>query len=106
VTVGVLALAVLHILFGIANFQPGFPKLEGVAAIVAGVALLASLPLARRSMRWAFTVAFFGSLPLVAWFAYAVTIEKSSGPVFFWGSLVLPAVTGTAMIVLRHRAEA
>ena len=106
VTLGVLLLAAFHVLFGIANFQPGFPKLEGVAAILAGGTLLAALPLARRSLRRAFGVAFVGTLPLVSWFAYAVTIEKSSGPQFFWASLLLPIITGIALIVLRRRPGA
>ena len=105
-TLGVLVLAAFHILFGIANFQPGFPKLEGVAAILAGVALLAALLLARRSLPRALGIAFVGALPLVAWFAYAVTIDKSSGPQFFWASLLLPTVTGIAVIIIRRRRGA
>ena len=102
---GVLALGLLHILFGLANFQPGFPKLEGVAAITGGLALLASLALARHSMYRAFFTAFIGTLPLVAWFSYAVPIERSSGPVFFWASLVVPTIAGLAAPLLRRRGR-
>ncbi|MFP5372601.1 MAG: hypothetical protein ACLGI3_17905, partial [Actinomycetes bacterium] len=59
-----MVLAAFHILFGVANFRPGFPELEGVAATVAGVALLAALLLARRSLSRAFGIAFVGTLPL------------------------------------------
>ena len=105
-TLGVLVLAAFHILFGFANFRPAFPELEGVAAILAGVALPVALLLARRSVPRALSIAFVGTLPLVAWFAYAVTIEKSSGPQFFRASLVLPTVTGTALVILRRRSGA
>ena len=74
-----------------------------MAAIVAGVAVLASLVVARRSIRRALLTAFVGSLPLVAWFAYAVPIAGSSDPIFFWASLVLPGLTGLALLILRRR---
>lgn len=54
---GVFFLAVGHLVFGLANFQPGFPRLEGVASITAGLALLASLVIAVRSMYWALLTA-------------------------------------------------
>lgn len=105
-TLVVVALGTLvglfHIGFGLANFQPGFPKLEGVAAITAGLAILASLAVARRSMSRALLTAFLGTLPLVAWFAYAVPVERSSDPMFFWASLVLPTTTGLSLLVLRR----
>ena len=93
----------IHILFGLANFQPGFPKLEGVAAITAGLAILASLAVARRSVYRALLTAFFGTLPLLVWFAYAVPVERSSDPVFFWASLVLPTGTGLSVLILSRR---
>ncbi len=99
---GVFFLAVGHIVFGLANFQPGFPRLEGVASITAGLALLASLVIAVRSMYWALLTACLGSLPLVGWFAYAVPIEESSDPTFFWVSLVIPATSGLAALTLRR----
>ncbi len=101
--VGVLFLAGGHIVFGLANFQPGFPKLEGVASITAGLALLASLVVAVRSMYWALLTACLGSLPLVGWFAYAVPIEGSSDPSFFWASLVIPTASGLAALTWRRR---
>ena len=63
----------------------------------------ASLILARRSTYWALVTACLGMLPLVAWFAYAVPVEQSSDPPFFWASLVVPVETGSAALVLRHR---
>jgi len=99
---GVFFLAVRHIVFGLANFQPGFPRLEGVASITAGLALLASLVIAVRSMYWALLTACLGSLPLVGWFAYAVPLEEPSDPAFFWLSLVIPATSGLAALTLRR----
>ena len=95
-----VSLGLLHINFGLTNFQPGFPKIEGVAAMTAGLALLVSLALARRSVHRALLTAFFGTLPLVAWFAYAVPVEGSSDPIFFWVSLVLPTATGVSLLIL------
>ena len=102
---GVLALGLLHVSFGMTNFQPGFPKLEGVAAIMAGLALLASPFVARRSLHAALLTVLFGSLPLVAWFSYAVPVQGSSGPQFFWASLVVPATAGLAAVVSRRRSR-
>ncbi len=99
------ALGLLHLAFGLANFQPGFPKLEGMATITGGLALLTSLALARHSMYRASLTAFFGTLPLVAWFSYAVPIERSSGPVFFWASLVVTTIAGLAALRLRRRGH-
>ena len=103
VTVPVLLLALGHIAFGIANFQPTFPKLEGVASITAGLALLASLVIAVRSMYWALVTACYGTMPLAAWFAYAVPIDGSSDPGFFWASLIIPSGTGLAALTLRRK---
>ena len=100
---GVLALGLLHVVFGLANFQPGFPELEGVAAITAGLALLASPVVARRSLDAALLTVLLGALPLVAWFAYAVPVEGSSGPGFFWASLAVPTTAGLAALVSRRR---
>jgi peptidoglycan/LPS O-acetylase OafA/YrhL len=105
-SLAVILLALMHIVFGLANFQPGFPKLEGLTSITAGLALLASLILARRSMYRALVTACLGTLPLVAWFGYAVPVEGSSDPVSFWASLVVPTGTGLAAVVLRHRRTA
>jgi hypothetical protein len=102
--VGVVLLAIGHILFGLTNFQPGFPKLEGAASMTAGLALLASLIIAMRSMYRALVTACLGTLPLVGWFAYAVPIEKSSDPAFFWASLITPAATGLAALGWRRRS--
>lgn len=100
--VGVSFLAGGHIVFGLTNFQPGFPKLEGVASMTAGLALLASLVIAVRSMYWAPLTACLGSLPLVGWFAYAVPIEGSSDPIFFWASLAIPTASGLAALIWRR----
>ena len=102
--VGIALLAVGHLLFGLANFQPGFPKLEGVTAMAAGLALLASLIIARRSMYRALKAACLGTLPLVGWFAYAVTIEESSDPVYFFASLITPATADLAALTVRRRS--
>ena len=99
----VLLVAALLIVFGWTNLQPGFPKLEAAASITAGVALLASLFVARRSMLWACLTACLGTLPLVAWFVYAVTIPKSSDPVFLFLSLIVPAAAGLGAILTLRR---
>ena len=101
----VLALGLLHLVFGAANFQPGFPKLEGVAAIIAGLALLVAPVVGRRSPESGLMTVLLGTLPLVAWFAYAVPVEGSSGPGFFWASLVVPTTAGLAALVIRSRSE-
>ncbi len=85
VVLAVFLVALGHVLFGLANFQPGFPKLEGIAALTAGAMLLASLVVARWSVYGALLTACFGTTPLSVWFAYAVPIERSSSPGFFLG---------------------
>ena len=99
----VLGLAVVHVLFGIANFQPGFSEVEGVAAILGGLALILALAVARRSLFAAMVTACVGTTPLAAWFAYAVPVERSSDPPFFWASLMVPVFTGVAALLLRRR---
>ena len=99
----VLLVAAVHIVFGLANLQPGFPKLEAAAAVTAGVALLASLFVARRSMLGACLTACIGTLPLVAWFIYAVTIPKSSDRVFLCLSLIIPTAAGLGAILTARR---
>ncbi len=96
-------LGVGHIVFGLGNFRPGFPKGEGVASLVAGAALLASLIVARRSIYNALLTAWLGTLPLVAWFAYAVPLERSSDPVFLWMSLIVPTIAGAGALIARQR---
>src|SRR5215207_1409974 len=83
VGLAVLSIALLHIVFGIANFQPGFPKLEGVAAIIAGASLLTLLLLARRSVHRALLTACLGTIPLAVRFAYAVPSNDPRIPYFF-----------------------
>jgi hypothetical protein len=101
----ILALAVLHILFGIANFYPGFSKIEGVAAMLGGVALIAAIPMARLSVEKALLTACVGTVPLSLWFAYAVPVEGSSGPQFFWVSLIVPVSTGLVALAMRRRRK-
>jgi hypothetical protein len=101
-----LPVAVLYILFGIANLQPGYPKLEALAAIIGGLALLTSLVMAWGSVYRALLTACLGTLPLAAWFAYAVPIERSSDPQFFWFSLIIPTFTGLSVFVLWRRRTA
>ena len=103
VTVLGVLVALGHIVFGLANFQPSFPKLEGVASITAGLAILASLVIAVRSTHRALWTACLGTLPPVAWFAYAVPVEGSSDPIFLWVSLVIPTGTGLAALTLGRR---
>jgi hypothetical protein len=102
--VGVVLLAVGHLLFGPGELPAGVPGLEGVTAMTAGLALLASLVIARRSMYRALVNACLGTLPLVGWFAYAVTIDESSDPVYFFASLITPATAGLAALTLRRRS--
>lgn len=103
VALAVCVLAFGHIVFGLANFRPGYPAGEGVAAIVAGLALLAGLTMAGRCLFAALMTACVGTLPLVAWFAYAVPVQGSSTPTFLWLSLILPVVTGMSALVVRRR---
>ena len=97
-------LAVGHIVFGLGNFRPGYPVGEGVTAIIAGLALLAALVMARRSVFAALMMACLGTLPLFVWFAYAVPVQGSSTPTFLWLSSILPATTGIGALAVRHRA--
>ena len=99
------ALGGAHLAFATANFQPGFPKLEGVAAFIAGAALFASTIMARRSLHLGFLTALFGTLPLVAWFAYAVPVQGSSDPHFFWLSLIVPTAAGVGALATRRRGK-
>lgn len=99
VAAAVVVLALGHILFGLTNFQPGFPWLEGAVAVLAGLALLASLVASRFSVRAALWIALLGTLPLVAWFAYAVPVDGSSDPQFLVVSLIVPAAAGTALLL-------
>lgn len=101
-----LPVALLYILFGIANLQPGYPKLEALAAIIGGLALLTSLVMAWGSVYRALLTACLGTLPLAAWFAYAVPMERSSDPQFFWFSLIIPTFTGLSVFVLWRRRTA
>ena len=96
-------LALGHIVFGLGNFRPSYPVGEGIASIVAGVALIAALTMTRRSLLAALTTACLGTLPLVAWFAYAVPVQGSSTATLLWLSLILPVVTGGAALVVRRR---
>ena len=96
-----LPVALLYVLFGIANLQPGYPKLEALAAIIGGLALLASLLIAWRSVYQALLTACLGTPPLAVWYAYAVPIERSSDPQFFWFSLIIPTFAGLSAFVWR-----
>ena len=98
-------LALGHIVFGLGNFRPGYPVVEGVTSIIAGVALLAALIAARRSISAALITACLGTLPLVGWFAYAVPVQGSSTPTLLLLSLIVPAVTGGGALVLRRRTS-
>ena len=100
--VAVSLLALGYIAFGLANFQPTFPIAEGIAAVAGGLALIAGLVIAQRSMYWALLTAALGTLPLAAWFAYAVPVEGSSGLEFFWASLIVPAFSGLGAFALRR----
>lgn len=97
----VAVLGVGHIAFGFANFQPGFPKAEGVASLVAGAGLLAAIVVGRWSLHRAFVTALLSTLPLVAWFAYAVPVEKSSTPNLLVLSLIIPALAAAGAIRTR-----
>ncbi len=86
--VGVVIVGTGYLFFGLANFQPGFPKIEGVASLVAGAGLLASVVIAKYSLQAAFLTVLLATLPLVAWFAFSIPVQQSSSPHFFWLSLV------------------
>ena len=96
---GVLALG--HLLFAIGNFRfGGLAVFEGVAAALAGLALLVSIPIFRGSPNTAAVTVLGGSLPLTAWFALAGLLDLSvvdpAWP-FVLLSLVVP---GTAAIII------
>ena len=101
----VAVLALGHIVFGLGNFRPGYPRGEGVASLIAGAALLASPLIALRSIFAALVTACLGTLPLVAWFAYAVPVEGSSSATFLWLSLILPVTTGLSAFLFRRRSR-
>ena len=96
---GVLALG--HLLFALGNFRfGGLALVEGVAAALAGLALLASIMIFRRSPMKAAVTVLTGSLPLTAWFALAAMLDL---PVVdpAWPFLLLSLVVpGTAMIAI------
>lgn len=97
---GVLALG--HLLFALGNLRfGGLAVVEGVAAALAGLALLASIPIFRVSpIKAAFTV-LGGSLPLTGWFALAGVLDLSSVVDPAWPFVLLSLVVpGTAMIVI------
>jgi hypothetical protein len=94
---GVLASG--HLMFAIGNFRfSGLAVLEGVAAALAGLALLVSIPIFRGSPIMAAVTVLGGSLPLTAWFVLAGMLDLSvvdpAWP-FVLLSLVVP---GTAVI--------
>ena len=59
--------------------------------------------IARGSMYRALVTACLGTLPLVVWFAYAVTVEGSSDPGYFFASLITPAAAGLAALAWKRR---
>ncbi len=90
-----------HLAFSMANFQPGYPKLEGVTALVAGLALISSVFVARHSAFAALITVFVGTVPLFLWFTYAV--PEVSDPVFLYQSAVLPIISATGALLLWRR---
>lgn len=92
---GVLALG--HLLFAFENFRfGGLAVFEGVFAALAGLALLASIIIFRRSPMKAAVAVLAGSLSLTAWFALASVLVEPAWP-FVLLSLIVP---GTAVIVI------
>jgi hypothetical protein len=78
----------------------GLAVLEGIATALAGLALLASIIIFRRSPMHACITILIGSLPLTAWFVLAgmlgLPVVDPAWP-FVLLSLVVP---GTAVIVI------
>ena len=96
---GVLALG--HLLFALGNFRfGGLALFEGVAAALAGLALLASIVIFRSSPMKAAVTVLTGSLPLTAWFVLVAMLDLPvTDPV--WPFLLLSLVgPGAAVIVI------
>ena len=96
-------LALGQLLFALGNFRfGGLAVFEGVAAALAGLALLASMMIFRSSPMKAAVTVLTGSLPLTAWFALAAMLDLAvvdpAWP-FLLLSLVVP---GTAVIAILH----
>ncbi len=92
---GVLALG--HLLFAFENFRfGGLAVFEGVFAALAGVSLLASIVIFRRSPTKAAATVLISSLPLTGWFALASVLVEPAWQ-FVSLSLVVP---GAAAIIL------
>lgn len=69
-------LALGHLLFALSIFRyGGLAVFEGIAAALAGLALLASIIIFRRSPMKAAVTVFAGSLPLTVWFALATMLD-------------------------------
>jgi hypothetical protein len=101
VVLAVSVLAFLHIAVGLANFQPGYPKLEGVAAIIAGMALFSVADLGVE-------VCISGSRDrMPRHFALGRMVllgrPRLSRGHLIWASLVIPASTGLAALIRRGR---
>lgn len=92
---GVLALG--HLLFAFENFRFGaLAVFEGVFAALAGVALLASIVIFRRSPTMAAATVLTSSLPLTGWFALASVLLEPA-----WQFVLLSlGVPGTAAIII------
>lgn len=100
---GVLALG--HLLFALGNFRfGGLAVVEGVAAALAGLALLASIIIFRRSPMQASVVILVGGLPLTAWFVLAgmlsLPVVDPAWP-FVLLSLVVPGTAVIAILLIR-----
>ena len=104
---GVLALG--HLLFALANFRfGGLAVFEGVAAALAGLALLASIMIFRHSPMKAAVTVLTGSLPLTAWFALAAMLDlpvaEPAWP-FMLLSLVVPGTAVITILLIRSVGE-
>ena len=104
---GVLALG--HLLFALANFRfGGVAVFEGVAAALAGLALLASIMIFRHSPMKAAVTVLTGSLPLTAWFALAAMLDlpvaEPAWP-FMLLSLVVPGTAVITILLIRSVGE-
>lgn len=103
------ALALGHLLFALGNFRfGGLAIFEGVAAALAGLVLIASIMIFRRSPIKAAVTILAGSLPLTAWFALATMLDlRVVDPAwpFLLLSLVVPSTAVIAILLIRFFGE-
>ncbi len=93
----------IHLLFAFANFQlGGLAVAEGGFSALAGITLIASIVLFRRSRLQAALIILGGTIPLALWFAF--TVPEHSDWIFLYLSLIVPgaATLFIALIYIRR----